>query len=63
MWITLFLGKLNTGTWPSRLSRLKPEKDCTGEHRIKYELQTFPLVRNAAPHQISSKCLKTILKN
>jgi hypothetical protein len=69
-WVTLFLGDINMGTWPSRLGESQmrqynmvmrpfgfgPEKDCAGEDQLL--LQALSLVREGAQHQQTRNCLK-----
>jgi hypothetical protein len=66
-WTTLFLGDINTGTWPSRLGEshkavssagLGPESDCSGktQKQLYSKLQTHTLVREGAPQQEICNC-------
>jgi hypothetical protein len=74
-WPTLFLGDINTGTWPSRLresqiwdskigSRVPRDSDprMTALARISSNCkrQTRSLVRESAPHQQTRNCLTAI---
>jgi hypothetical protein len=56
-WITLFLGDINTGTWPSRLGEsqmssagLRPKSHCSGkaQKQLYSKLQTRPLIKEGA---------------
>jgi hypothetical protein len=73
-WATLFLGDINTGTWPSRLgespiwdrkiwSRVPPNLDprmtALARASSNYKFQTQSLVRESAPHQQTRKCQTT----
>jgi hypothetical protein len=74
-WATLFLGDINTGTWPSRLaeSRIWASKICSWLPRDwdprmtalarasrNCKWQTRPLVREGAPHKQTCNCLTVI---
>jgi hypothetical protein len=75
-WATLFLGDINTRTWPSRLGEsqmrqqnmavsfagLRPKSDCSGkaQKQLYSKLQTHPLVREDAPKEQTRNCLKEI---
>jgi hypothetical protein len=72
---TLFLGEINTGTWPSTLGNLRnrdnriwpwvpwdwdPRKAVLAMRRKNWKLKTRLLVREGAPHQQIRICLKII---
>jgi hypothetical protein len=76
-WATLFLGEINTGTWPSRMweSQIREVKyghETLGirtRERLRWrrpasscKLQALPLVREGAQHQQTRNCLKIIKK-
>jgi hypothetical protein len=68
-WVTLFLGDINTGTWPSKLGSLKWDSKIWSWVLLDFDprvtalarprsnctskLQTHPLIREGAPHQES----------
>jgi hypothetical protein len=75
-WATLFLGEINTGTWPSMLGEsqiwdnniwsrallhLDSRKTALGRPSRNCKLQNHPLIREGAPHQQTHNCL-TIIK-
>jgi hypothetical protein len=75
-WATLFLGDINTGTWPSRLGEFpiwdskiwswvsldsNPTMIALARASSSCKRQTRPLVREDAPHQQTRNCL-TVLK-
>jgi hypothetical protein len=74
-WVTLFLGDINTGTWPSRLgesriwdskiwSRVPRDSDqrmiALARTSSNCKRQTRSLVRENAPHQQTRNCLTVI---
>jgi hypothetical protein len=75
-WATLFLGDINTGTWPSRLGEsqlrrwnmavssvgLRHESDCSGKAQKQFnsKLQTRALVREGVSHIKKSSIVRQI---
>jgi hypothetical protein len=75
IWPTLFIGDINTWTWPSRLgeSRIRdrkiwsrvprdsdPRMTVLAKSSSNCKRQTRPLVRDSAPHQQTRNCLTII---
>jgi hypothetical protein len=69
-WTTLFLGDINTGTWPSRLRGVSDETVIHGHGScatitsgwLQCKLQTHPLVREGALHEEERNCQTTKIK-
>jgi hypothetical protein len=71
-WANLFLGEINTGTWPSRLGdsqiwdseiwSLVPRNLALREHSRNSKLETHPLIREGVQHQTILQ-LSQIIKN